>query len=142
MNHQKSGFTLIELMVAVAVIGLLAAIAYPAYTDSVIKSRRSDGKAKLLEVAQRQERYYTERNTYTTDFTQLGYATSSTVASDNGFYSITVAATSGSTIANSFTLTAAPVGSQTKDVKCNRFTLTNTNVKGISSGTSTASACW
>ena len=58
------GFTLIEMMVVVAVIGILAAIAYPAYTNSVIKGKRSQGRTALLDLMQQQERYFTQNNTY------------------------------------------------------------------------------
>ncbi len=142
MQRKSPGFTLIELMITIAVIGILAAVAYPVYTDSITKSRRADAKAKLMEVAQRQERFYTERNLYTATLSELGYA-SGTLRSDSGYYTITVAATSGAgnTIANSFTLTATPTGSQANDEKCRNFTLTHTNVKGIS-GSGTATDCW
>ena len=144
--HVKSwGFTLIELMITVAVVGILAAIAYPAYTSAIMKSRRAEAKAMLLEVAQKQERFYTEKNTYTTALTGtagLNYP-SGTLKSENGHYTIAAAASSGdgNTIANSFTLTATPTGTQAKDTVCKNFTLTNTNAKGIS-GTGNVSECW
>lgn len=142
MQLKSSGFTLIELMITVAVVGILAGVAYPAYTNSVIKSRRADAKSMLLEVAQRQERFYTERNTYTTNLTtDLGY-TSVPLKSENGYYTITAGASAGAgnTIANSYTLTATPTGSQANDTQCASFTLTHTNLKGAS-GTN-AAACW
>ncbi len=59
-----SGFTLIELMIAVMIIGILAAVAYPSYQDSINKSRRAEGKSALLKAAQVLERWYTDNNTY------------------------------------------------------------------------------
>ena len=61
-----NGFTLIELMVVVAVIGILAAIAYPAYTDSVAKGKRGEARAAVTDLLQQQERYFTQMNTYET----------------------------------------------------------------------------
>lgn len=65
------GFTLIELMVAVVVIGILAAVAYPAYTSAIARSRRADAVAVLTAVVQAQERYRSNRNTYTDSLTDL-----------------------------------------------------------------------
>ena len=73
MNKFKvQGFTLIELMITVAIVGILAAVAYPAYTSSVLKGKRAQGRTALVELIQLQERYFTERNCY------LGFTTAST----------------------------------------------------------------
>ena len=66
------GFTLIELMITVAIVGILASIALPAYTDSVLKSRRAEGRTALLDLLQQQERYMTQRNTYLAFTTNTG----------------------------------------------------------------------
>lgn len=136
MYRKPSGFTLVEVLVTMGIVGILAAIAYPSYREAIIKSRRSDATVKLLDVAQRQGRFFTagEPSTYTTNLADLGFT-------NGAHYTISVAATAGSTIASSYTLTATPVGTQASDTECAKFTLTSTNVKGIS-GSGTVGRCW
>ena len=62
LKLSEDGFTLIEMMIVVAIIGILAAVAYPAYTDSVLKGRRAQGRAAVAQLIQQQERYITQRN--------------------------------------------------------------------------------
>ena len=73
-KYNAMGFTLIELMIVVAIVGILAAVAYPSYQDSLRKSRRAEGRTALMEVIQQQERYMTQNNTY------LAFAETSTTA--------------------------------------------------------------
>lgn len=61
---RSRGFTLIELMIVVAVVGILGAIAYPSYTSSVLKGKRAQARTALAELMQQQERYMTQNNTY------------------------------------------------------------------------------
>ncbi len=123
------GFTLIELMIVVVLIGVLAAIAYPAYTDHMIKTRRSDGQTALLNLASLMEHYFTEKNTYVgATPTALGVTSSS----QQGYYTVSVTAAT----ATGFTLTATPQGAQTADTTCGALTITNTNVKGPTT------TCW
>ncbi len=68
------GFSLIELMIVVAIIAILAAISYPSYRDSVRKSRRVDAKSVLTDIAQMQETFYARNGRYTDDMTDLGFA--------------------------------------------------------------------
>jgi type IV pilus assembly protein PilE len=144
---QQNGFTLIELMVVVAIIGILAAIAYPSYTDSVRKSRRADVEGALLAFANAMERHFTETNSY------LGAAGTILVPADIGvpriytapantrtFYTLTLIAP---TTATTYTLSAAPIGAQATD-KCGTLTLTNTGLKdmvGESAGV-VLTDCW
>ncbi len=125
MARKKStGFTLIELMIVVAIIGIIAAIAYPSYQDQVRKSKRTDGHTKIMDAMARQERFFSENNTYTTDMTALGYATDP-VDSDNGHYEISGAACDGD-IAQCVKLTATAQGGQASD---GDLTLDSTNAK-------------
>lgn len=118
MMYRKTaaGFTLIELMIVVVIIGILAAFAYPAYQDSVTKSRRSDGVSMINQVLQAQERYFTENMTYSTDLTDLGYGTAGNVASQEGFYQVSAAVCGAGIAINSCVLvTAVPQGLQAGD---------------------------
>ncbi len=128
------GFTLIELMVAVAIVGILAAVAYPSYQQYVSKSRRSEAKSLLLDAAAREEQYFMDNRAYTTTMTSSGLGYSST-SSEHGYYTLSAAIT-----ATTFTLTATAQGSQADDA-CGNFTLTNDGTKDVT-GSADASTCW
>lgn len=137
--HAQKGFTLIELMIVVAIIGIIAAVAYPAYQDSIAKSRRTDAQANLLELAQFMERHYTANGRYTdgdaTTAPSLPFAESPKDGA-NKYYDLDL-----STItATAFTLTATPKGAMAGDA-CGNLTLTHTGVKGRS-GTLALEQCW
>jgi type IV pilus assembly protein PilE len=111
MNRSKeNGFSLIELMITVVIIGIIASIAYPSYQNSVSKTRRSDGQAALLDIMNAQERYYTENNTYTTTLADVN----KTSASEKGHYVISAAAC-GAGIGTCVVLTATAQGAQASD---------------------------
>lgn len=131
------GFTLIELMIVVAVVAILAAVAVPSYRSYVLKSHRTVAINALLDLGSRQARYYTTNNTYTTDLTLLGYpaGTVSLPSSTNAYYTISVPTANGT----SFSLLAARAGTQVNDT-CGNYTYTDLGVKGVSSGTVTS--CW
>ena len=89
-NYRKmAGVNLLELMIVVVVVGILAAVAYPNYRDFTDRAKRNEAKAILLEIAQNQERYYLQNNTYGS-LTDLGYA-GNTITTDSGAYDVTVA---------------------------------------------------
>lgn len=134
---KKNGFSLIELMMTVAIVGVLSSIAIPTYKNYSIKSHRVEGKSLIMEIMQRQEKYYTENNTYTTNLTLLGYS-SSTVISEQGYYSLTAAAAADGII-NNVILTAQPIGSQASDSECGSFIMNSNGQKTTSTSSTT---CW
>jgi len=106
----------------VAIIAILAAIAYPSYQDSVIKARRTEGQALLLDIAARQEQYHADNRTFTADMTQLGYATDP-AQSENDHYSGDAVAGATGSLATSFIATAVRQDSQTRDTVCYDFSV-------------------
>jgi type IV pilus assembly protein PilE len=141
MNKQKA-FTLVELMVTVAIVGILASIAIPSYQGSVMKSRRADAKGALLGFANAMERYFTVNNSYLgaagTDGSpaDIGapriYSTTSPVNGGTPYYNLTISAAT----ASSYTLSAAPTGVQASDT-CGTLTITQTGAKSP-----TTTGCW
>ena len=133
------GFTLIELLITVAIIGILAAIAIPMYSDYVTRSRRADGQAKLMQVAQDLERCYTQYSKY--DDGNCSVFASGTVISDQGFYVISA---SGDDLTEStFTLTATARNEQAVDTDCKTLTLTHLGEQGAKNASGDdEDSCW
>lgn len=147
------GFTLIEVMIVVAIVAILSAVALPAYNDYVARARRADAKAVLLEGVQFMERIYTERGAYNRDssgatkttLALIGFPDALTQAPKDGstkYYDIQL---SGDLTSSSFTLAAVPTGAQASD-KCGSLTISNTGAKDITDKPSTSAAsksdCW
>ena len=126
-NRQR-GLTLIELMIAVIIVGVLAAIGYPSYQQFVRKSKRSDAHSVLSKLAADQERLYSNSRTYTEDLTDLGYANAGSTTSPEGYWSASVVDGNDADLVASFTLTASPIGTHVDD-ECNTLILTSLGEK-------------
>ncbi len=140
-NRDKdNGFTLIELMIVVAILGIVVAFGYPAYRDQVIKSRRAEGMGELLELADRMERYYSDQGSYAgvcaaEIFGGSCADDSGKHTTEKGNYKLSITAQD----AVSFAIEADPQSKQAAD-KCGKFTLTSLGAKGVSK--STVEKCW
>jgi type IV pilus assembly protein PilE len=133
-------------MVTVVIVSILASIAIPAYTSQIRKSRRTEARTALLDLAGREERYLATNNHYSNTAADLGYGALPTAVA-SGYYSLDVAVVAGdSTTAPTFTATATPVGGkgQDKDSDCQAFTLTSTGAQSStnSGGVDSSSTCW
>lgn len=141
--HKTTGFTLIELLIAIALLSILATVAVPSYQSYIARGARAQARATLLDIAQSQERYFSNNNTYlaiTTSTTPpAGFSNYTGDSQTKRKYDITVSAASGSTIASSFVISATPANGFS-DSDCGTLTLDNTGTKTSSAGT--AANCW
>ena len=136
MNAQK-GFTLIELMMVIAVLAVLVAIAVPSYNGVMLKSRRAEAKTGLLQASQGLERCYTRFSAYNDAGCDVATVLEGDgIATEEGWYLVT-----GAVNANDFSLTATPQGSQTEDSGCANFTYDQIGQRGVS-GTYAVEDCW
>lgn len=138
--RRARGFTLIELMITVAVVAILAAIAIPAYQQYVMKSRRTAAKTAILELASREERYYTTHNTYSATAADLGYAALPADVPDSAtpYYRLNVVTANGNT---EYSVSAAPTGAQAAD-GCGTFTVNHLGIQGNTGNTTSTADCW
>jgi type IV pilus assembly protein PilE len=149
MRSSVRGFTLLEMMIVVTMIGILAAIAFPSYNSYILRSNRTVGKTVIMRIAGMQENYFNDRKQYATVLGGLSVPASTaatlyvlrdgqtaTATSTEAIYSVTL---TGAT-AMAFTIQATPINRQTKDTSCGTLTYTNTGVKTASG--SDGANCW
>ncbi len=151
-----SGFTLVELVVVMAITAILAAIAVASYTNSVQKSRRTEAKTALLDLAGREESYFSMNNSYASDWSLLGYAAAATPSTTaltvgNGYYTVVGCVPAGNgpcpgggPAAPSFQMVATPVGTQVNDTACQVFIVDSAGNQSSTdgSGNDSTSTCW
>lgn len=136
----QNGVTLMELMIVVAIVGILAGVAFPAYKAYVDRAKRSEGKVFLMEIAARQERYYFDNNSYASDPQDLGYGTS-TPKSDEAHYSLTNPIDDGDSgsISTSYLLVITTVAPWVDDT-CGTFL--SLDSKGAQDSETSNVICW
>ena len=134
MIEYNRGFSLIELMVVVAIVAILGTIAYPSYQQYLLVSHRVDAKKMLLDAANRQETYFMDFNQYASSATALNISENS----DSGFYHLVVSAAG-----NTYTLTATASGAQGSDRDCLVFSVDQNGIKSAKNASNqTNNNCW
>ncbi len=141
------GFTIIELMIALFIIAILAAIAFPSYQESVLKTKRTEGRAALMKTMQQQERYYSLHTTYvafsstSTDANEKRFSWFSGENAESSFYEISAQSCEDQSLRDCVLLTAQPgtskVNAQYRDPKCGKLALSSSGEK-----TAEADGCW
>ena len=135
MKYKSSGFTLIELMLTIAIIAILAGIAIPSYQNYILKSRRADGKSAILDAQLKEEKWRTNNVSYTSTLADLVMPTTSV----DEYYTVAISNTSATT----YKITATHTGVQTADEDCKTLSI---DEEGTKTSTNTSNAandvCW
>ena len=143
-SRKELGVTMLELLIVVAIIAIISSYAYPSYMNHVAKTKRTAATSMLLQMADRQQRFFMDNKTYADDLTDLGFSANPYIISDGGMsmaatdpksvYSISLSNVATTT----YTVTASPLhGQQVRDAACGSLTLNQAGVRG-----SAGSDCW
>jgi type IV pilus assembly protein PilE len=133
-SQRQWGFTLVELMIVVVIVAILASIAYPSYQRYVLRSHRAEGQALLGEAAARQERFYTQNNSFASTAAALNMTS---YIANLQYYNFVIS----NVTATSYTLTATTKSSQTADSECLSLTLDQAGTRS-NTGTGIGTTCW
>ncbi|WP_046006674.1 type IV pilin protein [Pseudoalteromonas rubra] len=134
-KRTEQGFTLIEMMITIAILGILASIAYPSYSEYVRRAARAEAAATLLDAANKQEQYFVDNRQYASSLADLGLPTTT----ENDYFSLEIVLNND---LNAFLIRASASGGPLAgDTECTTLTINNLNVRG-STGTFTADRCW
>jgi len=149
MNRAPSaGFTLVELMVVVVITAILASIAVPAYQSSVRKSRRTEAKTAIMDLAAREERYFATQNIYTTSPSALAYGSGAWPISTGTYYAISSVTSSAptATTPGTYVLQVTPVAGspQLQDLPCQTFQVDQTGKQSSmdNNNNDSSTTCW
>jgi type IV pilus assembly protein PilE len=143
---RQMGMSLLELMIVVAIVSMIAAFAYPSYTDYIVNTKRTAAATTLMQVADRQQQFFMDNKSYTANLTNLGFAANPLFISDDGntvpagdadaVYLVTLANVGATT----YTAIAAPLGQQlVRDTKCGTMTLNQAGARDALAG---GDDCW
>lgn len=134
----NKGFSLLELLIVLAITGIIATISYPSYRNYIARAHRTDGQLALLDLACRMETYYAEHDTYQTATIGVSKATDVLTRnlSPNGWYTLSLTHLTNTT----YNLQASPTNAQ--DISCQSLTLNSLGVKGITATATDVSKCW
>ncbi len=143
---RQRGVTLMELLIVVAIISIIASVAYPSYTQFVVRAKRAVATGMLMQIADRQQQFFMDNKRYAGSLTNLGYASDAIMIDEEGavvttadgdrVYNVEISASNIVT----YELTATPQLKQAeKDTDCGNLTLTNTGEKGYSGS---GGNCW
>jgi type IV pilus assembly protein PilE len=144
--RRSSGFTLVELMIAVVILAIIVGIAVPAYTYQMQKARRADARNAILDIAGREERFLSVSNAYSLLPSDVGYGGAWPQVVNNGYYSVTVAVPDPAFAGNgpSFIVTATAIGVQANDTACATFTVNQIGKQSAftAGGVNNSTTCW